>query len=54
MADNPAHDQLQASQTKLINYTTTYFMDTEGNLVNAKQMVVKDGNVVKNDDGNPI
>ena len=54
VADNPAHDQLQASQTQLINYTTSYFTDPDGNLVNAKQLVDKDGNVVKDDAGNPI
>ena len=54
MADNPAHDQLQASQTQLINYTTSYFTDPDGNLVNAKQLVDKDDNVVKDDAGNPI
>ena len=54
MADNPAHDQLQVSQTQWVHYMTSYFTDPDGNLVNAKKLVDKDGNVVKDDAGNPI
>lgn len=46
VADNAGHDQLQEPQTQQVTYTTTYYTDQDGKLVNAKQVTDASGNVV--------
>lgn len=46
VADNDNHDQLKGSETQLVKYTTTFFTDKDGKLVNAKTVKDADGKTI--------